>query len=153
MVEKKPRDRLAGRNGQVWQAYLDGATQDALAERFNIDQSRVSRILAEVRATIPPPVIEDIAQAEADRIAALYAETMRIMRAHHPLVSIQRGTVVRDEETGERLTDDGPVLGAINTALKIHERIAKTYGLEAATKIESQAQVHYTYEGVNPEGV
>lgn len=142
-----PRDRLAGRNGDVWRAYLNGATQDAIAARYDLSQARVSQILADVRTSIPEPVIADIRQAEADRIAALYEETLTIMRAHHPVISLQRGEVIPGVE------DAGPKLAAINTALKIHERVAKTYGLDAATKMETSAQVKFTYEGVDVSDV
>jgi len=120
----------------VWQAYLNGATQDAIAERFGISQARVSQILAEVRASIPDEAVDDLRKVEADRVAMLYAETMKILNSHHPLVSVQRGTVIRDDETGERLEDVGPKIAAINTALRIHERVAKTFGLDAPSKSE-----------------
>lgn len=138
-----------GRNGQIWQACLAGNTQEAIAEMFGLTQARISEIIGDVRASIPAPVIADIAQIEADRIALLYVESMRIMRSSHPLVSMQRGTVVRDEDTGLPFEDDGPRLAAINMALKIHERVAKTYGTDAATKMETTSQVRFTIEGVD----
>jgi transcriptional regulator with XRE-family HTH domain len=142
----KPQ-RLAGRNGDVWQAYLSGVTQEAIAERFGISQSRVSQLVTEVRASIPEPVIAEIKQAEAERIAMLYTETVAIMRAHHPVVSLQRGEVIPG------LEDAGPKLAAIAMALKIHERVAKTYGTDAAQKIEASAQVKFSYEGVDVDAV
>jgi len=135
--------RLLGRNGEIWRAYLDGATQEKIAQRYGIVQSRVSAIIAEVRASIPAPVLADIMRDEADRVAALYEMTMEIARAHHPVVSLQRGEVVPGVE------DAGPKLAAINTALRIHERIARAIGSDAAQKIDTTAAVKYTYEGVN----
>lgn len=143
--DEKPRDRLAGRNGDVWQAYLNGSTQDAIGQQYGLSQSRVSLILAEVRASIPAVVIDDIRAAEADRISALYAETMAIMRAHHPMVSIQRGEIIPGVE------DAGPRLAAIGLALKIHERVAKTYGTDAATKVETSGNVRYEVVGVDTD--
>lgn len=144
--------RLEGRNGKIWQAFLRGQTQDAIAQRYGLSQPRVSQIIAEVRANIPAPVIADIAQVEADRVAELYAATMEILHASHPLVSLQRGEVVKvtdDEGNSVVLEDAGPKLAAINTGLRIVERVAKAYGTDAATKMETNSQVHYTYEGVN----
>lgn len=139
--------RLVGRNGDIWRAYLDGTTQEAIAQRYGIVQSRVSAIIAEVRASIPAPVLADIMRDEADRVAALYEMTMEIARAHHPVVSLQRGEVIPGVE------DAGPKLAAINTALRIHERIAKAIGSDAAQKIDTTAAVKYTYEGINVSDV
>jgi len=139
--------RLVGRNGEIWRAYLDGATQEKIAQRYGIVQSRVSAIIAEVRASIPAPVIADIMRDEADRVAALYEMTMEIARAHHPVVSMQRGEVIPGIE------DAGPKLAAINTALRIHERVARALGTDAAQKIDTTANVKYTYEGVNVSDV
>ena len=145
MINDEPR--LVGRNGEIWRAYLDGATQEKIAQRYGIVQSRVSAIIAEVRASIPAPVIADIMRDEADRVAALYEMTMEIARAHHPVVSMQRGEVIPGIE------DAGPKLAAINTALRIHERVARALGTDAAQKIDTTANVKYTYEGVNVSDV
>jgi DNA-binding transcriptional regulator LsrR (DeoR family) len=139
--------RLVGRNGEIWRAYLDGATQEKIGERYGISQVQVSRIIAEVRASIPAPVMADIMQDEAERIAALYEMTMEIARAHHPVVSLQRGEVVPGIE------DAGPRLAAIGLALKVHERIAKALGTDAAQKIDTNAAVKFTYEGVDVDRV
>jgi hypothetical protein len=167
------RDRLDGRNGLVWQAYLSGATQDAIAVQFGISQSRVSRIIIAVRESIPPVVLDAIAKVEADRLSMLYEETMKILHGVHPLVSIQRGKVIfapytasgvlgaddlddNGEPVGAKyvpLEDVGPKLAAINTALRIHERIAKTYGLDAPTKVEATGTVKFILEGVDVDAI
>lgn len=144
--------RLVGRNGDIWRGYLDGVSQEALATQHGVSQQRISQIIAEVRASIPAPVIADIMQDEAERVAALYAETMKIMRARHPVVSLQRAEVVTLAD-GTPLEDAGPKLAAINTALRIHERVAKALGTDAATKVDTTATVKYTYEGVNVSDV
>lgn len=46
-------DRLGGRNGEIWRQYASGRTQEWIAERHGIDQSRVSQILIEVRKSLP----------------------------------------------------------------------------------------------------
>lgn len=150
MTEPTPppvEPRLLGRNGDIWRAYLDGASQERIGERYGICQQQVSRIIAEVRESIPAPVVADIMRDEADRVAALYEMTMEIARAHHPVVSLQRGEVIPGIE------DAGPKLAAINTALRIHERVAKAIGSDAAQKIDTTAAVKYTYEGVNVSDV
>jgi hypothetical protein len=145
--------RLEGRDGDVWQAHLDGITQDKIARMFGISQPRVSRILAAVRESIPPVVLDDIRQTAADQIAVLYAETIGIMRAEHPLVSVQRGTIIVDPETGQRLMDDGPKLAAIGMAMRIQERVAKAYGTDAPAKVETTGTVKFILEGVDVDAI
>lgn len=136
MTRPKSRDRLRGRNGIVWQSYLAGATQDQIAAAQGITQSRVSQIITEVRESIPAPVVEEIVAVERDRIARLYQATMEILAARHPLVSLAKGVIVRDED-GAPLEDAGPKLAAINTAMRIHERVSKLYGLDAPERVEA----------------
>jgi hypothetical protein len=146
-------DRLAVRDDGIWNAHLDGTPQDKIAKKFAVSQQRVSQIIAKKRESLPVVSVQEIKQVEAERIARLYAETMRIMRAEHPLVSITRGTVIEDPDTGQRLLDDGPVLAAIGMALRINERVAKAYGTDAATKVESTGTVKFVLEGVDVDAI
>ncbi len=47
--------RLDGRNGEVWRRYVQGSTEQRIAEEMELSQQRVSSILAEVRKSIPAP--------------------------------------------------------------------------------------------------
>lgn len=115
--------RLDGRTGQVWQLYIDGHTQHAIAERFGISQSNVSRILAEVRAGIPQQTREEIVRERVEQLAKF-----RMVLA-------------------EAANDGDPQ--AIQMALKVQEREAKLLGLDSAVKQEVDATVRYEIAGID----
>jgi len=59
-------DRLAGRNGAIWQAYVRGSCQDAIAARFGISQQRVSQVIKDVRDSIPEETKQEIVTREIE---------------------------------------------------------------------------------------
>lgn len=69
-------ERLDGRNGAIWRAYLLGRTQEAIAEEHGISQQRVSQVLAEVRASIPDDARRDAALVDLERLDALLSGVM-----------------------------------------------------------------------------
>lgn len=64
-------ERLDGRNGRVWRAYLHGATQERIAAEQGVSQQRVSQILAEVRESIPDDSRADAALLDLERLDAV----------------------------------------------------------------------------------
>lgn len=138
------RDRLGGRNGELWRAYTSGRTQEWIAERHGIAQSTVSEIIGEVRKSLP----ED---ARADwRLCAL--ETLGHL--HAEMVELANGTPTRvtDPETGDLLeVDHSNRLAAVDRVLKIQERAGRMLGTDAATKTEVSGAVRYTIDGIDPE--
>lgn len=120
-------ERLEGRTGQVWQLYIDGHTQQAIAERFGISQSNVSNILAEVRASIPSRSREEIVRERVEQLSKF-----RVVLA-------------------EAANSGDPQ--AIQLALKVQEREAKLLGLDNPVKTEVDATVRYHVAGVDTEDI
>lgn len=130
--------RLEGRNGDIWRAYCSGATQDALAEEHGISQAQVSRIIADVRAQIPPADLEAQRQEHVE-----FLQRMRLQAAEiaslppAPAYSNGRPMVSVDENGVEhQVLDYAGQLNAMKTAVAIGERAAKLLGLDAPTKHE-----------------
>lgn len=69
-------ERLDGRNGAIWRAYVLGRTQEAIAEEHSISQQRVSQVLAEVRAGIPDDARTDAALVDLERLDVLLSGVM-----------------------------------------------------------------------------
>jgi transcriptional regulator with XRE-family HTH domain len=111
-------DRLAGRNGEIWQAYVRGATQEELADRYTLSQQRISQIIAEVRDNMPEETLADIVTREAE------------------LLSVVRSKVVGLIETAEN-SEPKVFLDAVDRLVRISERNARLLGLDAATKVEA----------------
>ena len=74
-------------------------------------------------------------EEELQRLDLLMTEAWTVLKRAH--VTVSHGRVIRDEETGEPLLDDSPVLQAIDRVLKIQERRSKLLGLDAPTKVEA----------------
>lgn len=117
------QDRLDGRTGRVWQMYIRMQTQQAIADELGISQSRVSKIIAEVRASIPQQTREEIVQERVEQLRILGNSVFAA-------------------------ADDGDPQ-AINAFLKIQEREAKLLGLDSAIKQEVDATVRYEIAGVD----
>jgi len=92
---------------------------------------------------------ERLRRLELERLDKLQRAAERVLARNHVYVS--SGKVVVDD--GAKLTDDGPVLQAIDRLLRIGERRAKLLGLDAPTKItdgEGNAPIKVVI-GVDPD--
>lgn len=135
--------RLAGRNGVVWRDYCGGMTQTALAAREGISQARVSQIIRQVRDSIPEETREEEVQRSLEMLRELRAGALEVWRmAAAPVTAGKDGSIVYDPEVRDEedrpavVRDHGGRLRALETALKVDQRIAALLGLDAAQKLD-----------------
>lgn len=146
-----PRNRPRGGDGQFVRN-PDTAARDAVACRMRRDGRTYKEIADELYNGHPGRAYEGVQRAmlaivrepaeelrnfELDRLDYLYAKTLEVLHRRH--LTVQHGKVVTVlNEAGETVTleDDGPVLAAVQTLLKIQERRAKLLGLDAPKQIE-----------------
>jgi hypothetical protein len=69
-------ERLEGRDGQIWRAYILGATQERIAGEHGVSRQRVGQILGEVRASIPAEARSDAALLDLERLDLLLSGVM-----------------------------------------------------------------------------
>ncbi|MGH9094983.1 MAG: hypothetical protein ACRDXE_07470, partial [Acidimicrobiales bacterium] len=100
----------------------------------------IVRVQAAVDAMEPTPSLEDMRTAARTRNERMAYEVNRIFRRHHPLLD-RAGRIVRNDK-GEPLDDDMVKLAAVDRMIKLDDRLARLYGMDAATK----------YEHTGPEG-
>lgn len=152
-MERPPHDRLVGRNGEVWRWYsIRGKTQEWIAEHYGIDQSYVSRIIKEVRDSIPPIDKAELVQESLELIKEVKARAMEIVDlAGAPVAVGKDGKILYDPVTDEIVRDYAGRLRALDMALKADDTMAKRLGLDAASKVESTATVKYEVVGVGEE--
>jgi DNA-binding CsgD family transcriptional regulator len=152
-MERKPHARLEGRNGEVWRlSVIRGKTNAWIAEHFGISEARVSQIVSDVRASVP--VVDKQAMLEESLELIRYVKDQAIAIAElagAPVAVGKDGTVLIDPATGIEVRDYSGRIRALETALKADDVMAKRFGLDAATKVESSATVRYELIGVDTE--
>lgn len=139
-----PEDlRLQGRNGLIWRDYCGGATQAHLAARYGLSQARVSEIISQVRDSIPEEDRAEEIRRSLEMLRELRDGALEVYRmAPAPVFVGKDGTVARDPERrdkdpeGEVVRDHTGRLRALETAVKVDQRIAQLLGLDAATKMD-----------------
>lgn len=140
--EEKPRSMIKGQTAESLE-------RDAQALRMRSFGYSLAQIDAQLnyrgtgnvstalkRATnrvLKAPVMEYVAveQAKLDQIAL---HLIGILHRSHVVVS--GGKIVRDDETGEPLKDDGPELRALSELVKVSESKRRLMGLDAAVKLD-----------------
>lgn len=132
MSNRQPR--LDGRNGAIWEDYCAGSTQDHLAAKYGISQSRVSEIIAAVRASIPPTDLDEARQKALDGVAELQRAAIDLVRA--PLAPAYSNGRMMVDEDGRPIMDMTGRLNALRVATGIVERTSKLLGLDAPAKVE-----------------
>lgn len=113
--------RLDGRNGDIWRAYVGGATQEAIASEYGVSQQRVSQVLAEVRDSIPDTARTDAALLAHERANAL-------------LAAVWPAAMGGDTK-------------AALACLRVVERIAKALGTDAVEPIAVSFERHLDDQG------
>jgi DNA-binding transcriptional regulator LsrR (DeoR family) len=132
------RENLAGRNGLIWRDYCAGRTQEWLAAEYGLSQPRVSGIIREVRDNLVQETREQEIQRSLDMLAELRAGALEVYRmAPAPVFVGKDGDVARDPENDDAIVRDHTGrLRALETAVKVDERISRLLGLDAATKMD-----------------
>lgn len=69
-------ERLEGRDGAIWRAYVLGSTQEAIAREHGVSRQRVGQVLEEIRASIPAADRADAALVDLERLDVLLSGVM-----------------------------------------------------------------------------
>lgn len=124
-----------GRNGDIWRLYCQGLTQDAIAERFEISQERVSQIITAVRASIPEVDRSALLVREVDFLDQARVAFMELADADMPPAFNKDGAILFDEK-GNVVRDVATRLAALKAAQETGDRLAKRLGLDATVKVD-----------------
>lgn len=144
------RARHEGRNGEVWHRYaVRMQSQERIAEDLGISQVRVSQIIAEVRALIPPVDRQQMVSASLELIAHVKDQALELVDMAGAPVFVGKDGQIAYDENGNVVRDYSMRINALKTALAADDVMAKRLGLDAATKVESSGTVRYEIVGVN----
>lgn len=131
--------RLEGRNGAVWRRHvIDGLTQEAVAQEFGLSQTRVSQIVAQVRASIPEADRAELVTDSLELLRELQTTALEVMRlAAAPVTVGKDGDLLRDPENGMALVrDHSGRLNALKAALAVNESVRRLLGADAAKGLD-----------------
>lgn len=120
---------LAGRNGQIWKLYCRGKTQEALAEIFQLSQAQISRIIADVRDSIPIEERDSLVKQETDLLRELRAEVLELWDQDAP-------DLVSNGRLMEGIKDHGGRLAALARAESLTARLHRVMGIDAPAKLD-----------------
>lgn len=113
-------------------------------------QGNVYRALKNVMREHLAPAIDEYRSLMDAQLDELHAAALKVMDTKH--LKVNNGEIVRVD--GEPVEDDAPILQAIQTVMKVLERRAKLWGLDAPVKSEVGLHgVHYTVDGVDMDKV
>jgi hypothetical protein len=142
------------RDAQAFRLRSKGATLDEIAVALGYyDRSHVRRQIKKHLETIVPPAANEYRQIMDAQLDELYRRALAVMDTEHFTVS--HGQIVYSPGTefaGDPvpLTDDSPVLAAMDRILKIQQRRAALWGLDAPAQQRIQVQnVRVTVDGAD----
>lgn len=136
MTGKTP-PRLEGRTGEVWKLYVSGWTQESIAQHFGIHQTRVSQIIAGVRALLPEKDRAQIIQEEVEFLGVLRREAMALATSPLPPAFDQKGFPLSDPVTKEVIRDASGRVAAMKLALDVQAQHRKLLGLDQPLKVDA----------------
>lgn len=135
----------AERDAEAFRLRARGRTLKEIAEQLGYhDRSHVRKALERRTTAVLGPAVAEYRQEMDDQLDELYRAAMAVMEAKH--LRINNGEVVTAD--GVAVEDDAPVLRAIETMLKVHERRARLHGLDAPQRVQAEVQsVRVSVEG------
>lgn len=74
-------ERLTGRNGAIWQAYLLGHTQESIGAEHGISTQRVSQIIKAVRESIPEEDVAELRRVDLERLDSMTPANLALARS------------------------------------------------------------------------
>lgn len=128
--------RLEDRNGAIWRAHVSGMTQEAIAAEHGISQERVSQIIRQVRESIPDVDRVHLVQRETEFLESLRVEALKLVD-RGPIPAYSNGKPILSFDGVTVAEDHSGRLAALDRAVRLHERLSKLLGLDAAAKVEA----------------
>jgi hypothetical protein len=112
--------------------------QEALAEKYEISQQRVSQIIAQVRESIPPEDKDKVRQEHLELARTMRAELAKLVdMGPIPAYSNGRPIMIADDDGTRAGGRSLRAPGRDGPATKWIERESKLLGVDAPTKVEA----------------
>jgi hypothetical protein len=126
----------AQRDTEAIRMLSQGCTYQEVSDALGYGGSgNACRAVKRALAELPAREVAELRQIAGERLDRLTREAFAVLDHDHLTIS-QGGKVVRDDD-GNLVHDDGPKLAAIDRLLRIEERRARLYGMDAPTKFSA----------------
>lgn len=122
----------AEHDAEAAQLRSEGWTVPEIAKHQGVKNETVSRRIGRAIKRVPVEAVNELRKVQQSQLDLMYREALKVLRADH--IVVNNGNVIRDPRTGEPLKDDAPVLQAIGVMLKVQDRLARLYGLDAPSR-------------------
>lgn len=134
----KGRDSAA-RDARALELRAAGKTFQAISDELGYgSRAHVHRAIEKATKTIQAPGVEAM-RAEMDaRLEHLYGKVTEVLNTKHLKVSGGQLVLVDVDGVETPLEDDAPVLRSTETLLRLLDRRARLFGLDAPVKVEAQ---------------
>ena len=139
----------AERDAEIMNLRRRGRTLQTIANEFGISRQRVHTIIKERLAEIPVESVQHYRSQALEVLDNLLEKANAVLEAQH--LKFHEGVAITHD--GVPVTDNGPVLAAVATILRIEERRAKLLGLDSPIKTEISGGVAFTYKFEGAEDV
>jgi len=125
-----------------------------IAGELGVSQQRVSQLLAQARSKMPRSDAAELRQSVLDLHEHLIRKALSLAEMRPAPVTVGKdGDVLLDPEDGKVVRDHSLSIAAHHLLLKTLAEVRKMEGLDAATRVDVQAQVRYVIEGVDVEAL
>jgi transcriptional regulator with XRE-family HTH domain len=139
------------RDKRIWAAVVRGETQQSIADREGISQTRISQIVTKLRGTMSRGTKADLRQDLAEQLHRLRQLAAELTERPAPPAFFQ-GEPLVDPKTRGFVEDHSGRLAALAAVVKVQERLSKLLGLdEQVEKIDATTVVRYEIVGVKDE--
>lgn len=140
-------ERGSTRDAQIWELYVNGHSQPALAKRFGLSNQRISQIIAAFRESVGVEDKAEIVARSRGQLEWMYRELHALASAAPlPAYSNGRPIIEVDPETGEEKVaeDHSGRVTAMRELRATQESLRKLMGTDA--KVETSVTVQTSPE-------
>ena len=120
-----------------------------IAEHHGMAISSCYEAYQRALAEVITPAAETVRSTELEKLDRLERSVLAVLERDH--IVVQHGKVITDPATGGPMSDDGPVVSAAATLMRIGESRRKLLGLDAPATAVVDSTVRYEIVGVSPE--
>ncbi|MEV7140756.1 hypothetical protein [Streptomyces tauricus] len=140
------------RDARAAELRAEGRTYQQIADELDLSHKGDAwRAVRNARADVARPAVTKLIATESAELDDLYVMAREVIDANHVVVSHGKVVTMLDPDTGEEkpLTDNGPKLQAIQTALRIRQAYQDLHGLKQPVQVAVSGSVRYEVVGVD----